>query len=702
MPQQPPDALSLFMSTTATGRLVDENGQLWEGLQVVVRDVSPIIESDLAKATTGPDGRFSLSYPADPFVTDPSIGPRQLSVRVLDLVHRVLVVKDQPDPAADVLALGDIVLRAADGKGLPVTLGTGVPNFLSQGNAIRLLIDDLEAWSHLADSLKHAATSIELMQLEFDIPRFKPTIEDESPILVFQFGDPPLTAAAPRKVGLQDDRPERIMYDRAKNAGVTTRILLNRAILDVHALGAAGTILPGVGFVLGLLADIVYEVFGIRTSTGDVKGYFNQAGATTVSVQPFVTSELAPVHAKVAFIDNQEAFSTSSPFVQGYFDSPAHAIDDPRRGVTKLWPIHDVSLSVKGPAVADAFETFRLHWNTAVPSDSVSPIPAPPAQTTGGDAICSLQVIRTLNKGRFTTPAEGEKGVLEAYLRAIAAAQQFIYFENQYFTDNAIYKALLEALRDSNRPTLQVILALNIDVDIPMYSIWQRANIEEIRKQLPPGRKRAFGVFTRWTHEGPTADRPRPRICPNYIHAKVGIVDDQWATVGSANLDGASLEYTEPLHAVHFGNLRNSELNFILFNGVAGQPASEAVGLLRRRLWAEHLGFETAPGVPDPTNPALATPPAPGQPDGSGGWLQLWTEKATEKFDGLKSDPAQVKVGKMLLYPTGTNAVKDPKAYLKALTQDTSGGTKPNFDWLTKIDVLDKIRSFSFKSGKWA
>src|SRR5262249_28524181 len=146
----------------------------------------------------------------------------------------------------------------------------------------------------------------------------------------------------------------------------------------------------------------------------------------------------------------------------------------------------------------------------------------PPAELTSVppdyDALASLQVVRTLAAGTFTDPfidlSKGEKGVLEAYLRAIANAQSFIYLENQYFTDDAVGTALLRALTDPARPDLNVILLLNIAPDVPCYPRWQRkliARIQEgmVKANLTEQQRRRFGVFTRWTHEAAAPpDRP--------------------------------------------------------------------------------------------------------------------------------------------------------------------------------------------------
>src|SRR6185295_19301033 len=57
-----------------------------------------------------------------------------------------------------------------------------------------------------------------------------------------------------------------------------------------------------------------------------------------------------------------------------------------------------------------------------------------------------------------------------------------------------------------------------------------------------------------------------------YVHAKVGIVDDRWLTVGSANLNAHSL-------------LNDTEMNVVTDDpGLARDT--------RLRLWAEHLELE--------------------------------------------------------------------------------------------------------------
>ncbi len=67
---------------------------------------------------------------------------------------------------------------------------------------------------------------------------------------------------------------------------------------------------------------------------------------------------------------------------------------------------------------------------------------------------------------------------------------------------------------------------------------------------------------------------PDGRRTPVYVHSKLMLVDDAWATVGSANLHRYSL-------------LGNGEMNVSLFS-----PAD--VRAFRVALFAEHLGLDTS------------------------------------------------------------------------------------------------------------
>jgi phosphatidylserine/phosphatidylglycerophosphate/cardiolipin synthase-like enzyme len=342
---------------------------------------------------------------------------------------------------------------------------------------------------------------------------------------------------------------------------------------------------------------------------------------------------------------------------------------------------------VTGPAVADAHDTFLRHWNAnAKPIDQIKPIVRPPEQTSpnGLDGLSSAQVVRTINSGMFADLPDGEQGVLEAYLRAIGNAQNYIYLENQYVTNEAIGTALAHALTDLSRPRLNVILLLNINPDLPLYPRWQRKLVARVRdamrKNINEDPDRRFGVFSRWTHE-PAAPpgRPDPRIEPTYLHTKVGIVDDKWAAVGSANLDGASLDFFQILHCLQFGDVRETEMDYVLLGDVEGQPHSPVISLLRRRLFAEHLGIEVG-DVPSTNDPAK-------------GWTDIWNDQWFQERNSLDNEPVGTQSSHILRWPDADRTLNQPREHLaEVLKRDQAD---------LRIDPIKASRRFRFKEGTW-
>ncbi|HEY0492198.1 MAG TPA: phospholipase D-like domain-containing protein, partial [Candidatus Dormibacteraeota bacterium] len=75
--------------------------------------------------------------------------------------------------------------------------------------------------------------------------------------------------------------------------------------------------------------------------------------------------------------------------------------------------------------------------------------------------------------------------------------------------------------------------------------------------------------------------RGSDRDWPVYIHAKVGIVDNRWMTIGSANLNEHSL-------------FNDTEMNIVTHD-------NRLIAETRHRLWAEHLQRPVSEVTGDPT-----------------------------------------------------------------------------------------------------
>jgi phosphatidylserine/phosphatidylglycerophosphate/cardiolipin synthase-like enzyme len=164
-----------------------------------------------------------------------------------------------------------------------------------------------------------------------------------------------------------------------------------------------------------------------------------------------------------------------------------------------------------------------------------------------------------------TMPAT-EATIFEQYRLAIALARHSIYIENQALD----VPVVLRWLRQAAERGVEVVAVLP-------------GEPEPVRRR-PPAWDDEFTAlaarenFTCVGLAGIGRGDDRPGV---YVHSKVMLVDDEWATIGSANLHAASL-------------FHNAEMNASFWD-------PDLVRHLRCQLFAEHLGES-----PEPLHPAAA------------------------------------------------------------------------------------------------
>jgi phosphatidylserine/phosphatidylglycerophosphate/cardiolipin synthase-like enzyme len=331
------------------------------------------------------------------------------------------------------------------------------------------------------------------------------------------------------------------------------------------------------------------------------------------------------LHAKIVIIDGAEAFLLGSPFVNGYWDDKGHRPIDLRRPRRELGgrPLHDVSLRITGPAVGDLDAMFCEMWNDVPVSrggrdDMLQPHRAPMTSRQCGG---TLRVVRTLPQGGLPSTPHGTTEILDACLEGIARARSLIYIEHQYLSARPVVAALAAALR--RLPTLEIVTVLNQNPDVTAYRTWQNARLAESGLLEHP----RFGVFALWNVEPQDDHGGRMPVNQVFVHSKVLVVDDTWATLGSANLDGVSLhsygdDFDGRLGRRLFRGVRNFDINIVVDDRIDGVRRGGPVADLRKRLWSEHLGM-----------PEEDVPP----PD-AGMSLALWRQRAANNVAALNGD----------------------------------------------------------------
>jgi len=281
---------------------------------------------------------------------------------------------------------------------------------------------------------------------------------------------------------------------------------------------------------------------------------------------------------------------------------------------------HDLQLEVRGPAVREVEETFRERWQnpeavsrlpwhvipdrlqglprTASPLPPASPAPAPAG-------TCAVQILRTYphRRPRYPYAPRGERSIALAYSKAIGRAEQLIYIEDQYLWSFDVARIFAAALQRSSRLHLIAVVPRRPDNTNRYY-------VEAARL----GHAEALGMVR-------DAGGDRVQVLdvenlagrPVYVHAKVCVVDDVWAAVGSDNFNTRSWTHDSELTAAVVDSERDDRAP--ADPGGLGDGARRFGRELRLRLMREHLDLDEDDDLLDAARAADVVRKSAGQLD---------------------------------------------------------------------------------------
>lgn len=263
-------------------------------------------------------------------------------------------------------------------------------------------------------------------------------------------------------------------------------------------------------------------------------------------------------HEKTAVIDGRVAFVGGidlTSFAGDRLDSRSHP---PRGGLG--W--HDAAARLEGPAVADVAAAFRMRWE----QEAGEPLPEPAVPAAVGDVV--VQVARTVRAGAYRALPRGEFRILEAYVRALESAQRLIYLESQFLWSPEIVAILRRKLERPPHRDFRLVIVLparpNNGADDTHGQLAELAAADR-----SPHKMLACTLYQAGGEQNPV-----------YVHAKIGIVDDRWLTIGSANLNEHSL-------------FNDTEQNLVICDERVARET-------RLQLWSEHLDLPLAEVDGDP------------------------------------------------------------------------------------------------------
>lgn len=255
----------------------------------------------------------------------------------------------------------------------------------------------------------------------------------------------------------------------------------------------------------GVSVHLIVDGFGGQDFVAHLMEPLTKAGVHVLIYRREVATlslrrhRLRRLHRKLAVIDGRIAFVGGINIVSDY---EAPALDAPR---------HDYAVRIEGPLLAPIQTSVRHVWGLVSWASfrrRMRLLGTAPAQTLPAGDMEAAFVIRDNIRHR--------RDIEDAYLLGIAGARREIILANAYFLPGRRFRqALLAAARRGVRITL-LVQGL---ADHPLQHRATRALYDSLL---------GAGMRIVEYHR-------------SYLHAKVAVIDEHWATVGSSNIDPFSL-----------------------------------------------------------------------------------------------------------------------------------------------------------------
>ena len=280
-------------------------------------------------------------------------------------------------------------------------------------------------------------------------------------------------------------------------------------------------------------------------------------------------------------------------------DKEDHEGDRQRQTMAPVYgprpPWHDAQLAIQGPAVGDLEFSFRERWedrsrlsrdplgilhdllrHTHRKAGPLPPMPADPAPC----GMQAVQVLRTYarRRGAYPFAPEGERSVARGFRKALARARRLVYIEDQFLWSTEVANVIAAALTAT--PSLHLIVVL------PRY--FDQGTTLTLRPNQV-GREQAVSALLKAAPDRVAIyDIENEDCTPVYVHAKISVIDDVWASVGSDNFNRRSWSHDSEISCAVMDEERDAREPFDPAG--LGDRARKFARDLRLQLWREHLG----------------------------------------------------------------------------------------------------------------
>ena len=316
----------------------------------------------------------------------------------------------------------------------------------------------------------------------------------------------------------------------------------------------------------GVEVHLLVDGFGSQTAADTLVARLKPQGAKVIVFRRtrwwrLDRRLLRRLHRKLALFDDRLAF------IGGINIIDDHHHPDPEPVRAGLGPRFDFAVECEGPLVAAvSFTMTRLWWTVWFlqlkrrPLSRPQPVEPAPVAHTGVRAALLLRD----NLGNRRT-------IERAYMDAFAHAQRDVLIANAYFLPG---KKFRDALCDLAKRGVRVRLLLQGLVEYRLQHYAQQALYGDLVKC-------GIQIY---------------EYTPSYLHAKVAVVDQKWATVGSSNIDPYSLLLAREANVAVYDDTFARDLQRALEAAIANESSVvDAAACARRsrlRLAASWVAYQ--------------------------------------------------------------------------------------------------------------
>jgi cardiolipin synthase len=282
----------------------------------------------------------------------------------------------------------------------------------------------------------------------------------------------------------------------------------------------------------GVQVQLVVDGFGSKATLKTLRGLLEPSGVHLTVFRPvdrwwrlLRPGQLRRLHQKLCAVDGHTAFVGGVNIIDDRYDLSHGWCEQPRL---------DFSVQVQGPVAERVEQTTRAIWTRAALGADWREELAALARST--DPLARAR--RMLNRLRIAPPGDRtavrdalppmravfvvrdnlrqRRAIEHAYVAAIESARERVCIICPYFYPGRVFRG---ALRQAAARGVQVRLLLQGKADYRFAALAAQVLYDEL---LSAGVR----IF---------------EYTPAFLHAKVAVVDDDWATVGSSNIDPLSL-----------------------------------------------------------------------------------------------------------------------------------------------------------------